>query len=112
MALAPLRPFGIERVSIVSMQAVSGAGYPGVASLDILDNVIPYIGGEEEKVESETRRMLGSLIGDRVEWLDAGGGRVVQSRADRRRSHGEYRGQPARAAGDGGDSCRVGCFPW
>jgi aspartate-semialdehyde dehydrogenase len=71
MALAPLRVFGIERVSIVSMQAVSGAGYPGVASLDILDNVVPYIGGEEDKVETETRRMLGALVSDRVEWLDA-----------------------------------------
>jgi aspartate-semialdehyde dehydrogenase len=71
MALAPLRPFGIERVAIVSMQAVSGAGYPGVASLDILDNIVPYIGGEEDKVETETRRMLGALVGDRVEWLDA-----------------------------------------
>lgn len=71
MALAPLRVFGIERVSIVSMQAVSGAGYPGVASLDILDNVVPYISGEEDKVEAETQRMLGALVNDRVEWLDA-----------------------------------------
>ena len=71
MALAPLRGFGIDRVSIVSMQAVSGAGYPGVASLDILDNVVPYIGGEEDKVETETRRMLGALVEDKVEWLDA-----------------------------------------
>lgn len=71
MALAPLRKFGIEKVSVVSMQAVSGAGYPGVASLDILDNIIPYIGGEEEKVEEETQRMLGSLQGDRVEMLNA-----------------------------------------
>ncbi|MFN8377171.1 MAG: aspartate-semialdehyde dehydrogenase [Anaerolineae bacterium] len=71
MALAPLRPFGIERVSIVSMQAVSGAGYPGVASMDILDNVVPYIAGEEDKVETETQRMLGALVGDHVEWLPA-----------------------------------------
>lgn len=71
MALAPLRPFGIERVFIVSMQAVSGGGYPGVASLDILDNIVPYVGGEEEKVETETRRMLGPLTGDGVVWLDA-----------------------------------------
>ncbi len=71
MALAPLRQFGIERVSIVSMQAISGAGYPGVSALDILDNVIPYIGGEEDKVETETRRMLGALDGEVIEWLDA-----------------------------------------
>jgi aspartate-semialdehyde dehydrogenase len=48
------------------MQAASGAGYPGVAALDILDNVIPYIGGEEEKVESEPRKMLGTLAGDSI----------------------------------------------
>jgi aspartate-semialdehyde dehydrogenase len=63
MALAPLRQFGIEKVMAVTMQAVSGAGYPGVASLDIMGNVIPYIGSEEEKMERETRKMLGSLNG-------------------------------------------------
>jgi aspartate-semialdehyde dehydrogenase len=47
------------RVSAVTMQAISGAGYPGVASLDILDNVVPYIGGEEEKMEWETSKILG-----------------------------------------------------
>lgn len=56
--------FGLRRVFAVSMQALSGAGYPGVASLDILDNVIPYIGGEEEKVEWEPRKMLGKLEGE------------------------------------------------
>jgi aspartate-semialdehyde dehydrogenase len=60
MALAPLRRFDIRRVSVTTMQAVSGAGYPGVASLDILGNLIPYIGGgEEEKIESETCKILG-----------------------------------------------------
>jgi aspartate-semialdehyde dehydrogenase len=60
MALAPLRSFGIRRVSVSTMQAVSGAGYPGVASLDIVGNVIPYIGGgEEEKIEAETLKILG-----------------------------------------------------
>jgi aspartate-semialdehyde dehydrogenase len=54
------RAFGIERAVVTTMQAVSGAGYPGVASLDILDNVIPYIAGEEEKVECESRKMLGT----------------------------------------------------
>jgi aspartate-semialdehyde dehydrogenase len=60
MALAPLRQFGLERVSVTTMQAVSGAGYPGVPSLDILGNIVPYIGGgEEEKIESETCKILG-----------------------------------------------------
>jgi aspartate-semialdehyde dehydrogenase len=60
MALAPLRPFGIRRVQVTTMQAVSGAGYPGVPSLDILGNIIPFIGGgEEEKIETETLKILG-----------------------------------------------------
>ncbi|MDX2160581.1 MAG: aspartate-semialdehyde dehydrogenase [bacterium] len=71
MTLAPLRPFGIKRVSVVSMQALSGAGYPGVASLDAMDNVIPYVGGEEEKVETETRKMLGRYHTGGVEWLES-----------------------------------------
>ena len=62
MPLKPLgQAFGLRRVAAVSMQAVSGAGYPGVASLDILDNVIPYIGGEEDKIEQETRLLLGRM---------------------------------------------------
>lgn len=52
--------FGLRRALVVSLQAISGAGYPGVASLDIIDNVIPYIAGEEEKVEWEPRKMLGA----------------------------------------------------
>ena len=60
MALKPLqRQFGVKKVLITTMQAISGAGYPGLPSYDILDNVIPYIGGEEEKLEHETRKMLG-----------------------------------------------------
>ena len=61
MALAPLeRTFGIDSAAVVTLQALSGAGYPGVASLDATDNVIPYIGGgEEEKIEAEPRRILG-----------------------------------------------------
>jgi aspartate-semialdehyde dehydrogenase len=63
MALAPLQAaFGIEAVLMTSMQAASGAGYPGVPSLDILGNVIPFIAGEEEKVEAETRKMLDAEI--------------------------------------------------
>ncbi|MGH9481869.1 MAG: aspartate-semialdehyde dehydrogenase [Terriglobales bacterium] len=62
LALAPLqRVFGLESVMAVTMQALSGAGYPGVASLDIVGNVIPYIAHEEEKMESETRKILGRL---------------------------------------------------
>ncbi len=59
MALAPLRTFGLRRVVVSTMQAVSGAGYPGVPSLDILGNVVPFISGEEEKIESETLKILG-----------------------------------------------------
>lgn len=67
--VVPLKPlheaFGIERVFVTTLQAVSGAGYPGVASLDIIDNIIPNIanGGEEEKIESEPRKILGSIDG-------------------------------------------------
>lgn len=59
--------FGISLVFAVSMQALSGAGYPGVASLDILDNVIPFIGGEEDKVETEPRKMLGTVTDEEIE---------------------------------------------
>lgn len=71
MALAPLRPFGITKMSVVSQQATSGAGYPGVASLDILDNVVPYVSGEEDKVETEPLRMLGQFDSTRIQWLEA-----------------------------------------
>ena len=69
MAIKPLDAgFGLRRVFAATMQAVSGAGYPGVASLDIADNVLPYIGGEEEKIERETRLLLGRVVdGQRVE---------------------------------------------
>ena len=61
MALAPMVQYGIRRVMVTTMQAVSGAGYPGVASLDILGNIVPFIGGgEEEKIETETNKILGS----------------------------------------------------
>jgi aspartate-semialdehyde dehydrogenase len=71
MALGPLhREFTIEKAIVVTMQAVSGAGYPGVPSLDILGNVIPYIGGEEEKMEIETRKILGRFNGSEIELAD------------------------------------------
>jgi aspartate-semialdehyde dehydrogenase len=67
LALAPLHTtFGLETVMAVTMQAVSGAGYPGVASLDILGNVIPFIKNEEEKMEEETQKLLGKLNGSSV----------------------------------------------
>jgi aspartate-semialdehyde dehydrogenase len=68
LALAPLhRAFGVERLFVSTMQAVSGAGYPGVASLDILGNVIPHVAGEEEKIERESRKILGALSDGAVE---------------------------------------------
>ncbi len=67
LALAPLhRDFGIEQLVVTTMQSISGAGYPGVPSLDVLDNVVPFIGGEEDKVVEETQKFLGR-------WDPAGG---------------------------------------
>jgi len=71
MSLAPLRQFGIEKVLMVSEQAISGAGYPGVASLDITDNVIPYVSGDENKMETETLKILGTLDGEEIVHYDA-----------------------------------------
>ena len=71
MGLAPLKQFGITKVVATTLQAISGAGYPGVASMDIVGNVIPFIGGEEEKMQQETQKILGDFRGDRVEPLDA-----------------------------------------
>lgn len=67
MALAPLHEsFGLRSLYVATMQAVSGAGYPGVASLDILGNVVPYIGDEENKLETEGQKILGALDGSRI----------------------------------------------
>jgi aspartate-semialdehyde dehydrogenase len=71
MALAPMKQFGIERVVVTTMQAISGAGYPGVASMDINANVIPFIGGEEEKMQQETQKILGDFLGNSVTPLAA-----------------------------------------
>jgi aspartate-semialdehyde dehydrogenase len=72
LALKPLAErFGLESVFVSTMQAVSGAGYPGVPSLDILGNVVPFIRTEEEKLEAETLKLLGKLNGARVEALPA-----------------------------------------
>jgi aspartate-semialdehyde dehydrogenase len=68
LALAPLhRAFEVDRLFVSTMQAVSGAGYPGIPSLDALGNVIPFIGGEEEKIERESRKILGTLLPEGVE---------------------------------------------
>jgi aspartate-semialdehyde dehydrogenase len=72
LALKPLEEkFGIESLFVSTMQAVSGAGYPGVASLDILGNVVPFIKNEEEKMQEEVVKLLGAAKGDHVEMLDA-----------------------------------------
>jgi aspartate-semialdehyde dehydrogenase len=68
MALAPIQErWGIEWVQVTTMQAISGAGYPGVSSMDILGNVVPYISGEEEKMEIEAQKILGTLTPDGVD---------------------------------------------
>src|SRR5215212_6363292 len=68
LALAPLHAsFSISAVVATTLQALSGAGYPGIASLDILDNVLPHISGEEEKIETETRKILGRCVDERIE---------------------------------------------
>jgi aspartate-semialdehyde dehydrogenase len=68
IALKPLLDnFGLESVNVITMQALSGAGYPGVASLDIMDNVIPFISGEEEKVELEPLKILGQISSGKVQ---------------------------------------------
>jgi len=70
MVLGALARFRPSRVVVTTLQAVSGAGHPGVPALDILGNVIPYIPGEEEKIECETRKILGNLAGDRISDAD------------------------------------------
>jgi len=66
MALAPLRQFGLKTVAVTTLQALSGAGYPGVASLDAVGNVVPFIAGEEAKIESEPKKILGRVEGNHV----------------------------------------------
>src|ERR1035437_3243051 len=79
MGLGPLKQFGIAKVIVTTMQAISGAGYPGVASMDIMGNVIPFIGGEEEKMQVETQKILGAFRGDHIEPLAA----IVSAHCDR-----------------------------
>jgi aspartate-semialdehyde dehydrogenase len=116
IALAPLhRAFGVESAAVATLQALSGAGYPGVASLDAADNVIPYIGGgEEEKIETEPRKILGRFVSGAFVFADftlsASVHRVAvsdghtmaiftrlrskASAADARRALAEFRGEP------------------
>ncbi len=71
-ALHPLHVrFGIRKIFVVTMQAISGAGYPGVSSMDILDNVVPYIGGEEKKMEEkEPHKLMGAFDGEQIRYAD------------------------------------------
>ena len=109
--LAALRPFGIRKVAVTTFQAVSGAGYPGVPSLDILGNVIPYIGGDEEKkVETEPQKILGELAAGSHPAAPVHDERELQPGAlDRRPSDlGERRVRaPAGARGDPGGPGRL-----
>jgi aspartate-semialdehyde dehydrogenase len=70
ITLKPLMQFGLRQVVVTTMQALSGAGYPGVPSLDILDNVVPFISGEEDKMETEALKILGSFDGRMVQNAD------------------------------------------
>ncbi len=67
LALAPLRQFGLRTAMVTTLQAISGAGYPGVASWDILGNVIPFIDGEEDKFQPETQKILGRVVNGAIE---------------------------------------------
>jgi aspartate-semialdehyde dehydrogenase len=66
-----MKQFGITKVIVTTMQAISGAGYPGVASMDIMGNVVPFIVSEEEKMQMETQKILGEFAGDHIEPLAA-----------------------------------------
>lgn len=70
MALKPLLKYGVQRLHLVSEQAVSGAGYPGVSSMDMIDNILPYVPGDEGKMETESRKMLGYFDGEGIAPLD------------------------------------------
>jgi aspartate-semialdehyde dehydrogenase len=70
ITLKPLMQFGLRNVIVSTMQALSGAGYPGVPSLDIIDNVVPFISGEEEKMEAEALKILGTFNGKVVQNAD------------------------------------------
>ncbi len=71
MGLAPVMQFGVTKIIATTLQAISGAGYPGVPSMDIMGNVIPYIGNEEEKMQEETQKILGTFADDQITPLAA-----------------------------------------
>jgi hypothetical protein len=77
MALAPLVPFGIEKVIVATLQAISGAGYPGVASMDIMANIVPFIGAEEEKMQQETQKILGTFSNGAITPLPRASARIA-----------------------------------
>jgi len=79
MALAPFKAFGIARVVATTLQAISGAGYPGVPAMDVAANVIPFIRDEEEKIQEETQKILGDCVGEKVQPL----GVVVSAHCNR-----------------------------
>ena len=108
LALAPLHQrFGLEAVMAVTMQAVSGAGYPGVASLDILGNVIPYIRNEEEKMEEETLKLFGQMNGTKVIPARVCHERAVQPRCGGRWPHRiDFRAAENKSQA-GRDHCRL-----
>ncbi|MGE5187541.1 MAG: aspartate-semialdehyde dehydrogenase, partial [Betaproteobacteria bacterium] len=70
ISLKPLMQFGLRQVVVTTMQALSGAGYPGVASLDIIDNVVPFISGEEDKMETEALKILGTYNQGTIQYAD------------------------------------------
>ena len=70
ISLKPLMQFGLRQVVVTTMQALSGAGYPGVASLDIIDNVVPFISGEEDKMETEALKILGTYKQGKIQYAD------------------------------------------
>ncbi len=105
MALKPIEErFGIEQILVTTMQAVSGAGYPGVPSMDILGNVVPYIGSEEEKMEAETLKLLGRFEGHSVKSAGRQSERSLQPRRRRRRPHRERIHQAGQQAGPAGNA--------
>lgn len=71
MALKPLLQYGVSKIHMISQQALSGAGYPGVPSLDIIDNIVPYVPGDEGKMETESLKMLGAFDGATINDLQA-----------------------------------------
>ena len=109
LPLAPLQQrFGIEKLFVSTMQAVSGAGYPGVASLDILGNVIPYIKNEEEKLQEEVAKLLGTASDGRLPARRPHPSPPLQPRRRRRRPHRVRQHQAPQARDARADPRRLG----